>query len=101
MRKRGGSIVLVSSAEARIGLPNREAIAAAKAGVISLMQSAAASYTSRGIRFNAVPPGLVKTHLTERIYANEKSAAASDRCMSRSDLVDLMMRVNDPLAVKP
>ena len=44
MMRTGGSIVLVSSAAARIGLANHEAIAAAKAGIIGLMLSAAASY---------------------------------------------------------
>ena len=37
----GGSIVLVASAAARIGLANHEAIAAAKGGVIGLTLSAA------------------------------------------------------------
>jgi NAD(P)-dependent dehydrogenase (short-subunit alcohol dehydrogenase family) len=41
--KDGGTIVLMTTAAARIGLPNHEAIAAAKAGVIGLMPSAAAS----------------------------------------------------------
>ena len=50
MRQRGGSIVLVSSAAARLGLANHEAIAAAKAGVIGLTLSAAATYASKGIR---------------------------------------------------
>ena len=45
--KGGGSIVLVSSAAARIGLANHEAIAAAKAGVIGLTLSAAASYACK------------------------------------------------------
>ena len=77
LRAKGGAIVLMTTAAARIGLPNHEAIAAAKAGVIGLMQSAAASYASRGIRVNAVAPGLVKTGLTERIWSNEKSAEVS------------------------
>lgn len=38
----GGSIVLVSSAAARIGLANHEAITAAKIGVIGLTPAAAA-----------------------------------------------------------
>lgn len=40
MRKSGGSVVLMTSAAAEIGLANHEAIAAAKAGVIGLSRSA-------------------------------------------------------------
>jgi 3-oxoacyl-[acyl-carrier protein] reductase len=77
MQSQGGSIVLMSSAAARIGLANHEAIAAAKAGVIGLTLSAAATYASKGIRVNAVAPGLVRTPLTQKIWANPKSAEAS------------------------
>lgn len=77
MSKEGGSVVLVSSAAARIGLPNHEAIAAAKAGIIGLTLSAAATYASSGIRFNAVAPGLVRTPLTERITTRPASEKAS------------------------
>ena len=73
----GGSVVLMSSAAARVGLANHEAIAAAKAGIEGLTRSAAASYASRGIRFNAVAPGLVKTELTRRLWENESAANAS------------------------
>ena len=58
----------MSSAAARIGLANHEAIAAAKAGVIGLTLSAAATYASKGIRVNAVAPGLVRTPLTQKIW---------------------------------
>jgi NAD(P)-dependent dehydrogenase (short-subunit alcohol dehydrogenase family) len=77
MMNTGGSIVLVSSAAARIGLANHEAIAAAKAGVIGLTLAAAATYASRGIRVNCVAPGLVRTPLTERLTANEAALKAS------------------------
>src|SRR5664279_141040 len=50
MAPHGGSIVLLSSAAARIGLANHEAISAAKAGVEGLALAAAASYASKGIR---------------------------------------------------
>jgi NAD(P)-dependent dehydrogenase (short-subunit alcohol dehydrogenase family) len=73
----GGSIVLVSSAAARTGLANHEAIAAAKAGVIGLTLSAAATYAPRGLRVNCVAPGLVRTPLTARITASEASLKAS------------------------
>jgi len=51
-----GSGVLVSSAAARIGTPNHETVAAAKAGVEGLVRSAAATYAGNGIRINAVAP---------------------------------------------
>ncbi|MCL7959300.1 MAG: SDR family oxidoreductase [marine benthic group bacterium] len=73
----GGSIVLVSTAAVRSGLPNHEAIAAAKGGVEGLVRSAAATYGPAGIRVNAVAPGLVRTPLTERITSNERASEAS------------------------
>lgn len=77
MRKTGGSIVLLSSAAAQTGLPNHEAVAAAKAGVIGLALSAAASYAPRGIRVNVVSPGLVRTPLSEHLTKNRTSEQAS------------------------
>lgn len=73
----GGSVVLMSSAAARIGLANHEAIAAAKAGVSGLVISAAATYASRNLRVNAVAPGLVRTPLAARITGNELALRAS------------------------
>lgn len=77
MMDAGGSVVLVSSAAARIGFANHEAIAAAKAGVIGLTLSAAATYAARRIRVNCVAPGLVRTPMTERLTSNEVSLKAS------------------------
>jgi 3-oxoacyl-[acyl-carrier protein] reductase len=77
MMNSGGSIALVSSAAARIGLANHEAIAAAKAGVIGLTLSAAATYGPRGVRVNCVAPGLVRTPLTARLTANDASVKFS------------------------
>lgn len=73
----GGAVVLVSSAAARLGLSNHEAIAAAKAGVIGLTLSAAASYAPRKLRVNCVAPGLVRTPLTARITGSPAAEQAS------------------------
>ncbi|MCB0329394.1 MAG: SDR family oxidoreductase [Bdellovibrionales bacterium] len=72
-QKQGGSIVMFSSAAARIGIPNHEAIAAAKLGIEGLVRAAAASYAARGIRLNTVCPGLVDTPLTKKITGHPKS----------------------------
>ena len=77
MAGHGGSIVLVSSAAARIGLANHEAIAAAKAGIEGLALAAAATYAPKGIRVNCVAPGLTRTPLTARLWQNEAVAKAS------------------------
>lgn len=77
LRERGGVIVLFASAAAEIGIQNHEAIAAAKAGVIGLARSAAATYAANNIRVNVVSPGLVRTELTRRIWENATSATAS------------------------
>ncbi|RKT36402.1 NAD(P)-dependent dehydrogenase (short-subunit alcohol dehydrogenase family) [Microbacterium sp. AG1240] len=74
----GGAVVLVSSAAAMAGLPNHDAISAAKAGVIGLMLSSAASYASQGLRINAVAPGLTRTTLTSALTASEGSRKVSE-----------------------
>lgn len=102
MAKAGGSVVLMSSAAARIGLANHEAIAAAKAGIIGLARSAAASYASQGLRFNVVAPGLVKTNLTKRIWESERASATSEamhalgRLGEPDDVASLICWLLDP-----
>ncbi len=77
-RTGGGSLVLMSSAAARVGLANHDAIAAAKAGVTGLARSAAATYAARNVRINVVAPGLVRTPLAARLVGNEASLKASE-----------------------
>jgi NAD(P)-dependent dehydrogenase (short-subunit alcohol dehydrogenase family) len=79
MRAGGGSIVLFSTAAAHAGVPNHAAIAAAKAGVEGLVRATAATYASRGLRINAVAPGLVDTPLTARITGNAAARTASEK----------------------
>lgn len=72
-----GSIVLSSSTAGLIGLANHEAISAAKAALIGLMRSTAASYANKKIRINAVAPGLTRTALTQNITNNDIALKAS------------------------
>lgn len=76
---RGGSVALVSSCAATIGLPAHEAIGAAKAAVEGLVRSAAASNARKGIRVNAVAPGLVETKLASRFLGNDRLRKASEQ----------------------
>jgi 3-oxoacyl-[acyl-carrier protein] reductase len=75
---KGGSVVLISSAAAIEGFSNHEAIAAAKAGIIGLMLSAAATYAPSNLRFNAIAPGLVESNLTTQIIGNPTARKISE-----------------------
>ncbi|MCW8483300.1 SDR family oxidoreductase [Fluoribacter dumoffii] len=77
MMRNGGSVVLISSAAALVGLPNHEAIAAAKAGVIGIAQSAAATYAPNNLRVNVVAPGMVNSPLTASLLNNTLACNAS------------------------
>lgn len=75
--KKGGAVVLISSAAALVGIANHEAIAAAKAGIIGLAQSAASTYASQNLRFNVVAPGMTDTPLTSQLIQNPMAFEAS------------------------
>ena len=80
LRNGGGRVVFTSSVAGSLGLVNHEAISAAKGGVESMVRSAAATYSRRGIRVNAVAPGLTDTRLSYPITKSENSKkAAVDR----------------------
>jgi len=57
------SIVLNTSINARIGMPNSSVYAATKAGLISLARTLSGELIGRGIRVNAVSPGPIATPL--------------------------------------
>ncbi len=74
-----GAAVFVSSAAARIGTPNHEAVSAAKAGLEGLVRGAATTHASAGIRVNAVAPGMMETPATAGMISSPLAREAAAR----------------------
>jgi NAD(P)-dependent dehydrogenase (short-subunit alcohol dehydrogenase family) len=101
----GGSIVNISSNASLRGQPFNTAYAAAKSGVNLLTQSAAAEYGSKGIRINAVSPGVIRTPGVERYFEEQpkiaeglKQAAVMRRLGEPSEIAEAVAFLASPRA---
>lgn len=82
IRTGGGRIVNITSAAARMALPNYAAYSATKAAVDSLTRSAAVALARHGIRVNSLSPGMMDTPLqlqTEEIFCRLEGRTDLDR----------------------
>ncbi|MGN9906552.1 SDR family NAD(P)-dependent oxidoreductase [Phytohabitans sp. LJ34] len=76
LRATGGSVVVVSSVHALVGLPGRPAYAAAKGGLVALARQLAVEYGPE-VRVNSVLPGPILTPAWDRISSEDRAFTAS------------------------
>src|SRR5436309_11773483 len=69
---KGGSIIVTSGFLNEVGVPGLSILAATKAAVRSLVRSLGAEFAPRGIRVNAVTPGLISTPFHSKLGLSEE-----------------------------
>lgn len=91
LKQGGGAIVNTASVAGLVGAPKMAAYSASKHAVLGLTKSAAIEYARKGIRVNAVCPGVIRTAMYERAVAADPQiglAAAQMHPVGRLGEVD-------------
>jgi len=83
LRPRSGHLVAIGSFSARSGPAGQANYAAAKAGLIGLVQSLARELGPAGIRANCVLPGWMETRMTRGVPEEVREAALREHVMGR------------------
>jgi NAD(P)-dependent dehydrogenase (short-subunit alcohol dehydrogenase family) len=82
LRDTGGSVVIVSSVHALVGLPGHAAYAAAKGGLVSLGRQLAVEY-GPVVRVNTVLPGPILTAAWDRVSPQDKQRSIVETVAGR------------------
>ncbi|MFL6336146.1 MAG: SDR family oxidoreductase [Pyrinomonadaceae bacterium] len=70
------SIILLTSINAHLGMPNSSIYAASKAAVLSLARTLSGELVGRGIRVNAISPGPIQTPMYDKLGLTPEQAAS-------------------------
>ncbi|MGI8424823.1 MAG: SDR family NAD(P)-dependent oxidoreductase [Chloroflexota bacterium] len=90
-----GVICNTSSVAGQVGVLNRAAYCAAKAGVFGLTRSIAIDYADRGIRCNALLPGTVDSPWIAKIIAQQRDPDAQRKLMEARQPIGRMGRPDE------
>lgn len=82
-RRRSGSIVALSSIVGRVGNAGQANYAASKAGLVGLVRAMAREVAPRGVRVNAVAPGMIQTRLTDVLTDEWREALLKRTALAR------------------
>jgi NAD(P)-dependent dehydrogenase (short-subunit alcohol dehydrogenase family) len=74
-----GAIVCTASVAGLRANAGGNPYSASKAGVVSLVQTAANSFWGTGVRINAICPGLIETGMTRPIFDHARAAGHEDK----------------------
>jgi 3-oxoacyl-[acyl-carrier protein] reductase len=102
IRKRGGSIVNMSSVAGAHGNGGQANYAASKAGLIGLSKSLARELASRNVRVNAITPGLIESDMTREMDESARAALIAAIPMKRmgtsEDVAELVLFLSSDAA---
>lgn len=94
MREQGsGSIVNMSSISGKVGNIGQTNYSAAKAGIIGLTKAAAKEVAFKGVRVNAIQPGLIRTAMTEAMPQKAWDSKMAEIPMGRAGEPDEIAKV--------
>lgn len=83
LKSGGGAIVNTASSLGQVAIANAGEYITAKHGVVGLTRAAAAEYGAKGIRVNAVLPGIILTPMISRLVEDPAFAAFFDKVKER------------------
>ena len=82
--QRSGAIINMSSISGKVGLIGQTNYSAAKAGIVGLTKAAAKELAHRGVRVNAIAPGLIRSAMTEAMPQRIWDAKLAEIPMGRA-----------------
>lgn len=80
--REGGSVILVTSTANTAGVPGLSVYAATKAAIRSLARTLAVELQPRGIRVNALSPGMIDTPIFDRLGMSPDERSRLERSMA-------------------
>ena len=86
LKSGGGAIVNTASSLGQVGLAGASEYCAAKHGVVGVTRAAGADYGHRGVRVNAILPGITRTPMISRLSEDPQLKEAFDLARMRHSM---------------